>query len=136
MLSIYYKIWADAIASGQEKKQKEKGWQTILLIIMSVLQGTNLLALLFVFRWLSHRRMPIVLPAYFFNWNLFNTIVAILLTFFIPFAILNYLLIFYNKHYKSILQLYPNKHGKLYRNYALISLGIIVVPIVFRFIFL
>jgi hypothetical protein len=136
MLSIYYKIWVDAIAFEQKKKQKETGWRTILLIIMSILQGTNLLALLFVFRWLSHRRMPIVLPVYFFNWNLFNTIVAVVLTFFVPFVLLNYLLIFYNKRYSTLLQIYPNKHGKLYRNYALISLGVIVIPLIFKFIFL
>lgn len=136
MLNIYYKIWADAIAFEKNKRGKDLNWKTISLIAMSALQGLNLLAVLIVLRALTHRQMPVLLPVHIFNMTALNSFCAIVLIFFIPFVVLNYLLVFYNNRYEALLKTYPDKKGKLYRAYFLWSVGVIVVPLIFYVVFI
>lgn len=136
MLNIYYKIWADAILSEKSKRGKDVNWKTITLISVSLLQGLNLFVLLFILRWLTHGQMPILLPLSIFNMSALNSACAIILIFFAPFVILNYPLIYYNNQYLEIIKKYPYQKGKLYRNYFLWSLGVIVIPIVFKLVFI
>ncbi|TSJ43337.1 hypothetical protein FO440_03850 [Mucilaginibacter corticis] len=136
MISLYYKIWADALIQARSKKGRESGWQLMLITAMSVLQGINFLAVLLLLRLLSKGRYLILFPVHIFNVPGFNTGVSVLITYFLPFVILNYLLIFYNNKYNQIAKTYGDRKGKLYRLYALISLGIIVVPLLFKLIFL
>jgi len=136
MLSIYYKIWADAILFEKSKRGKDVNWKTITIIAVSLLQGLNLFVLLFILRWLTHKQLPILLPVSIFNMSALNSACAIILIFFAPFVILNYLLIYYNNKYLEIIRRYPDRKGKLYRNYFLWSLGVIVIPVVFKLVFI
>jgi hypothetical protein len=135
MLKLYKRIWADAISYEQNKKGRETGWQALLLISMSVLEGLNLLTILFIIRWLTHDRMPILLPVTLLNARMFDIFISVVCTFFIPFAIINYLLVFYADRYKVLLNSYKPENGKLYRRYAMITIAIIVIPFIFRLIF-
>ena len=135
MLSTYYKIWVDAIASEKGKKGEQGNWKAFTLIPMSLLQGINLLTLIFVIRILTHKGIPVVLSFGFFRERALNTFFAGALTFFIPFVILNYLLVFYNHRYKNLMKTYNDSKGKLYRNYFLITIGVIVVPLLLKLIF-
>lgn len=134
-MKLYYRIWVDAIKYEQSKRNRESGWKTMLMVYISILQGLNLLVLLYILRWLSGRRMPIVLPWGLFHNRGYDAILSLILTFFIPFVILNYLLIYYNDRYKKLMASYPDSGGKLYGRYAMISLGLIVVPVVLKFVF-
>ena len=136
MLNLYYRIWADAILFEKSKRGKGVNWKTITLIAISSLQGLNLLVLLFLLRWLSHGRMPILLPVSIFNMSALNNACAIILIFFAPFLILNYLLVYYNNQYLEIIKKYSYRNGKLYRSYFLWSLGVIIIPIVFKLVFI
>lgn len=54
MLSIYYKIWVDAITQERAKKGEDgKYWKTFTIIPISLIQGGNLLTLLFFLRFLN-----------------------------------------------------------------------------------
>lgn len=136
MISLYYKIWADALIQARSKKGQENGWQLMLITAMSVLQGINFLAVLLLLRLISGGQYLILFPVHIFDISGFNTGVSVLITYFLPFVIINYLLVFYNNRYEKIAETYGDGHGKLYRQYALISLGIIVVPLLFKLIFL
>lgn len=133
---MYYKIWVDVIVFEKSKRGKDINWKTISLISVSILQGLNLLVLLYLVRRLTHHKMPVLLPISIFNMYLLNDFVSIILTFFVPFVILNYLLIFYNERYVELLKRYPDHKGKLYRTYFLWSVGIIVIPILFNLVFI
>lgn len=134
-MNLYYRIWVDAIKHGQNKRNRESGWKTMLMVIMCILQGLNLLVLLYVLRWVSGGRMPIVLPWGLFHNRGYNVMLSMILTFFVPFLILNYLLIYYNNRYQQLVAIYPDSGGKLYGRYAMISLGLIVVPLILKFVF-
>jgi len=133
MLSIYYKIWVDAITQERAKKGADGNWKAFTIIPMSLIQGVNLLTLLFILRFFTD--IPILITIDLTRDKAINAFFAGLLIFFIPFAILNYLLIFYNQRYNKLINLYPGRNSKLYRNYVLISLGIIVIPFVLKTIF-
>ena len=133
MTNIYYEIWADAIRAT--KKMDSDQWKVATLIPMSVLQGVNLLAILFLLRGILGRQWPLFVPVKIFNDVIMNDAVSILLTFIVPFVILNYLLIFSNDRYQRIIRFYKGMNARLYKLYILISLGIIVIPFVFKLIF-
>ena len=136
MLSIYYKVWVDALVFEKSKRGKDINWKTITIISVSVLQGLNLAVLLYLIRLLTHHKMPVLLPVSIFNMYLLNDFVSIILTFFTPFIILNYLLIFYNNRYITLLKKYPAHKGKLYRTYFLWSMGVIIIPVLFNLVFI
>ncbi|MGF7072437.1 hypothetical protein [Mucilaginibacter sp. R-33] len=133
MLSIYYKIWVDAITQERAKKGTDGNWKAFTIIPISLIQGVNLLTFLFILR--SFTDIPILFTIDLTRDKAINAFIAGLLVFFIPFVILNYLLIFYNDRYNKLMNLYPSRGSKIYRNYVLISLGIIVVPFVLKLIF-
>jgi hypothetical protein len=135
MLSIYYKIWADAIVYERSKKDRQSSWKAFTIIPVSILQGINLLAILLLIHLLSRRKYLVIFPMHIFNITGINTFLSVLLTYFVPFIIINYLLIFYNNHYQEVLKIYGDKKGKLYGTYAFVSIGVIVVPFLFKLIF-
>ena len=135
MFSIYYKIWADAIITAQKSNGITGNWKLLTIIPISVLQGLNLLAIFLFIRILSHKETLALFPVHIFKVNPLNIFCSVLLTYFIPFVLLNYLLIFSNQQYENLLKVYQYKDGKLYRWYAFISMGIIVIPMAIKFIF-
>jgi hypothetical protein len=135
MLSTYYKIWVDAIVLERSKKGEQGSWKAFTIIPISLLQGVNLLTVIFLIRIITHKGIPVVLSFDIFRERAINTFLAGALTFFIPFVILNYLLVFYNERYQYLLKVYHDSKGKLYRNYFLWSVGIIVIPLVLKLIF-
>lgn len=133
MTNIYYEIWADAIRAT--KKMDSEQWKVATLVPMSALQGVNLLGVLFLLRGILGRQWPLFVPVKIFNDVLLNDAVSVVLTFIVPFLIFNYLLIFSNNRYYRIMRFYKGKNGQLYKLYILVSLGIIVIPFAFKFIF-
>jgi hypothetical protein len=133
MLSLYYKIWVDAITKERAKKGEDGNWKAFTIIPISLLQGVNLLTLLFILR--AFTDIPILVTPEIVRDKAINTLIIGLLTFFIPFVIVNYLLIFNNGRYNTLLKVYRSGNGKFYRNYFLISVGVIVIPFVLKTIF-
>jgi hypothetical protein len=135
MLSLYYRIWVDAIMLAQKKTGKAGNWKLLTIIPMSMVQGINLLAIFMLIRILSHNETLALFPVHIFSTNPINTFCSVLITYFIPFMILNYLLIFSNNQYDNLMKEYKGQDGKLYLRYIYISMGIIIVPVVLKFIF-
>src|SRR6202012_2839039 len=123
MLSAYYKLWVDAIVSEKNKKGRGTTWKAFTIIPISILMGINLLTLLYWTSKLTHYQLPVVLIVGIFNARLLNIYISAILMYFIPFLLLNYLVIFYNSRYKELIKSYQDNKGKWYRNYALMSLG-------------
>ena len=135
MLSGYYKLWVDAITSQKAKKDSEVNWKAYTIIPISILMGLNLLTLLYWLNKLTHHELPILMTAGIFHLRLINIFISVIIMFFVPFLIFNYLMIFYNNRYEELIKIYDDHNGKLYRNYALISLGILALPFILMFLF-
>lgn len=130
MLGLYYKIWVDAIKSIQSNKAEQASWKAYTIIPISILMGINLFTLFFWMKTLFNKNLPLFFPIVIFNAKLINSFISIIVTLFIPFVILNYLLIFNNDRYETLLKEYNSSNGKLYRNYSLISLGVLIIPFI------
>ena len=135
MAALYYKIWVDAIAKEQSKKVEGRNFKLYTLIPISLLQGINLLTFFYWMKVIVNRSLPLFFGVNIFHARLINDFIAIVLTLFIPFVILNYLLIFSNDRYEELLKEYRNQDGKLYRKYTLISLGLLIIPVVIQNMF-
>lgn len=133
MTNIYYEIWADAIRAT--KKMDSDQWKVATLIPMSILNGVDLLAILFLLKGILGRQWPLFVPVKIFDDVILNDAVSVVLTFIVPFVMLNYLLIFSNDRYQRIIRFHRGMNGRLYKFYILVSLGIIVIPFVFKLIF-
>lgn len=128
MLGLYYKIWVDAIVTTKAKRSESGNWKLYTIAFMSLIMGVNLFTFFVIMKSLVNRNLPLFLPVTIFYNLLINAFISIVLTFFVPFVILNYLLIFNNDRYKKLITKYKSTGGKLYRRYALLSLGILIIP--------
>ncbi|HEY4197152.1 MAG TPA: hypothetical protein VGM63_16535 [Mucilaginibacter sp.] len=135
MLSVYYKLWVDAIVLEKNKKGRGASWKAFTIIPISILMGFNLLTLLYWTSRLTHHQLPVILIVGIFNSRLLNIYISAILMFFIPFLLLNYLVIFYGNRYQELVKLYQNNNGKWYRNYALISIGLLIIPVILSAMF-
>lgn len=135
MLSAYYKIWVDAILFAKSNKAESQSWKVFTMIQISILQGLNLATLLLLIRAFSNRKFRVVLPVGIFNVTIVDVAISLLLTFFLPFVILNYLLIFSNDRYNQLINTYKSTSRKWYLWYAAITLGIFFIPYIVKIIF-
>ena len=135
MLSLYYKIWADAIVFTRASKTEGKNWKIFTILPISALMGLNLVTLLLWIRAFSHRRFTVILPVSIFDVSLINTAVSIIITFFLPFVVLNYLLILNNNQYRELMKTYKPAGGKHYFWYIALTFGVFAVPYLLKWIF-
>ncbi|MGZ3874081.1 MAG: hypothetical protein ACXVJD_14260 [Mucilaginibacter sp.] len=135
MLGIYYRIWADAIVSQKEKKAEGTNWKLYTLVPISILEGLNLFTVFYWVRVIVSRNLLLFMPVNIFNARPLNGFISVVITFFIPFLIINYLLIFNNDRYKRLTGQYGSRNGTLYKKYALISLGLLIIPVIIRTVF-
>lgn len=129
MFNVYYKIWVDAIVFEQTKNGQRRNWKIFTLLPLSIIQGINLLTILFWISALTHTKIPLLFDSTIFNAKGLNTLIHVL-PFFMLFIGLNYLLIIYNQRYKNLIAKYRYYNGKLYLGYFLISISIFILPII------
>lgn len=135
MQNWYYKTWADVIASQKAKRAGNTNWKLYTIVPVSLLQGINLFTLFYWLRIIFSRNLLLTMPAEVFHARPLNGFISVMITFFIPFVLLNYLLIFYNNRYDILIAKYGSLSGKLYRKYALYSLGLAIIPIIIKVAF-
>lgn len=134
-MSVYYKIWVGAITLAKKKAGQGGSWKLLTIIPISLLNGINLFTLLLWLRALSSKELPVLFPMEIFSVKPLNSFFSVVIVFFIPFIILNYLLIFNNQRYIHLLRMYSGKGGKLYFRYICISVGILAIPFVLQWLF-
>jgi hypothetical protein len=134
-MGLYYKIWVDAIVTERSKKVEARNWKLYTIIPISLLQGINLFTFFYWMKTIVNRRLPLFFPVAIFNAKLVNDFIAIVITLFIPFVILNYLLIFSYDKYEKLIPEYKSQSTKYYRKYTLITLGLLIIPIIIQKMF-
>ena len=105
------------------------------MVPMSVLQGVNLFTIFYWLRLIVNRGLLLMMPVDIFSARPLNGFVSVIITFFIPFLLLNYLLILNNDRYKKLIENYRSEGGKLYKKYTLLSIGLAIIPIVIKVMF-
>jgi len=129
MQNWYYKIWTDAIVSQRNKRAEHTSWKLYTIVPMSVLQGINLFTFFYWMRVIFSKNLLLMMPVGIFHAHPLNGFISVVLTFVIPFLLLNYLLIFYGERYEKLIARYGSNGGRLYRKYTLYSLGLAIIPV-------
>jgi hypothetical protein len=129
MTNLYYKIWVDAIVYEKTRHGHLRNWKTYTIIPISVLQGINLLT---VFFWLNlfNIKIDIFIDFDFFPGKMIDGFLSGFITLFLPFILLNYVLIFRGKKYDSLIRKYTPQKGKSYLIYFLTTIGLFILPII------
>jgi len=129
---LYYRIWIGAINSAIEKNGENKiDWKIILLIIFSVAQGINLLTLFF---WLSifNNNYNLIYEFNIFPGDMLDSLLSCFITLFLPFILVNYMLIFRKNRYKKYIKTFSGNQtkGKNFMLYFIISILVFILPII------
>lgn len=125
-MKLYYRIWVDCITKLRSIEANKDNWQTKGIITMSIAMTFNFVLLMVIIQ-------KNILDYYFYEINIpllsgfQNYILTILILFFLPCVIINYLLIFRNKRYEKLLKKYPYSNGKFIVAYILISMFLPIV---------
>jgi hypothetical protein len=116
MNNPYYILWSDAIQRFK-KYNPEKEWKLRLFIFITGLNGLNLWI---VFLWLKYFDI-FTIPNYnidIFPGELLDNFVVFSAQFALPFAILNYFLIFNKNRYEKVLKRYKTIKGSYAPTYT------------------
>lgn len=131
MKKYYYEIWADAIGFEKAKHGHIRNWKPYVLIGITFCQGLNLGTILIVLgTWV---KSSFFLSIDFFPGEMLDGALSGIITLFVPFLILNYLLIFRKKKYEGIIENYPYRKGKRYIGYFIVSVVLLLLPILIGF---
>ena len=126
MMKLYYRIWVDCITRLRSIEANKVNWQIKGIVMMSTAMTFNFVLLMVIFQ-------KNILDYIFYEINIpvlsgfQNYILTILILYFLPCVIINYLLIFRNKRYEKLLKKYPYSNGKFIVAFILISLFLPIV---------
>lgn len=134
-MNLYYKIWIDAIISTQRSRIESANWKLFTLLPISLLMGINLFTIFYWMKTIVNKNLPLFFGIDIFNARPLNGYISIVITFFVPFVILNYLLIFSNNKFELLTKRHEVSNGKLYKKYTLWSLGVLIIPIIIQKLF-
>ena len=129
-MSLYYRIWVDCILRLKSLPKNKEDWQLKSMSIMSTAMAMNLVLIMIILQ-------KGVLDYYFYEINIpflsdfVNYMLTMLILYFSPGVLLNYILIFRRKRFEKLLKKYPYHNGKLFLVYLLISMLLPIIILLF-----
>ena len=116
MKNIYYLIWVDAILSFKKHNPRNKNWKITVFSINTWMNALNYWSLFMVAKYFKLFYIPLV-QLNIFPGSSLDDFFNFTITFALPFAVLNYFLIFYNNRYELLI----SKYGRQKTKYAFIN---------------
>ncbi len=129
MLILYYKIWVDLIVRAKSVPANRENWKVMTLLYMSMLMAINLIVIMTIIQ--KYFGLYVYDISFSIMPGIIESFVKFCILFFLPSAVLNYLLIFWNNRYNKIIQAYSHHNGKLFISYALLSLSVPLIALYF-----
>ncbi|MGV9002959.1 MAG: hypothetical protein ACOH1G_02820 [Flavobacterium sp.] len=128
MREVYYLIWSDAILTAQHKNKFSEQWK-ILIYMFAVFQGLNFASIIILIKYLFNIQSKINFTLNILPGTILDNTIPGLITFIVPFVLINYFLIVYKDRYKKIIPNYKSHKGKFAISYIIISTAIFFIPI-------
>lgn len=121
-MNFYYQIWVDCINRLRSVEAGRENWKFKSMVIITLSMVFNMLTVLVILQ-------RVVLNYFFYEVTISslsgeeNYILTLLVLYFSPCILVNYLLIFRRSRYEQLLEIYPYTHnGKLALTYMLVSI--------------
>jgi len=129
---LYYTIWVDCIT--RVRNFDDFWWEYKCMMILSFAMGVSFM----VFMAVIQRTLGFSL----YNLDLTNflikpiaSLVSSFILFFLPFLLLNYVLIFYNRRYEILIKKYKYYNGKYAMTFFLFSMVLPILSFILLIIF-
>ena len=128
-MNLYYLVWADCITKFKSDPEKRDNWKFWAFVMMLAAHSFNLMALM-------------MLLSTFFDTSWYNisthlspikkldSLLKAAILFYLPSALLIYLVVFRKKRYEKIAIKYKTYNGKLFFWYFLGSGLLFIVPVI------
>jgi hypothetical protein len=129
MLKLYYMFWSDVILTPRQNGNFTDKWKEFKYYI-PVFQGLNLAFIVICSKVLFDIDIWFTNEIDIFPGKKLDSALLGIISFFLPFFILNYFLIFRNNRYEKIIVNYKCYNGKLLFWYIVLSILIFFVPII------
>lgn len=123
MLRWYYILWSDAINFTRSNRNLISIWKLHTLSFISLFMAINLVVISLLIKFEINTRFVTL-----FNSKALDNFLGVIIVYYFPPLIINYLLIFYNNQWEKIRKEYMHYNGKVYKAYYILS---IVIPILF-----
>jgi len=120
MKNIYYLIWVDIITSARRNFPDRAYWKYSIFVLITMCNALNIYSLYLILKYCNI--VSFLIKIDIFPGRLLNSAAAFFIQFASPFILVNYFFIFYNDRYKKLIEIYPNKKGKLALIYSLCSI--------------
>lgn len=112
MRNVYYLIWADSILSFKKYHPKRRDWKITVFLYNTWINALGFWTILLWVKYFNVLNIP-QFQIDIFPGTLIDSFIAFTMEFALPFAVLNYFLIFHKNRYKVIIQKYPSPPEKL-----------------------
>lgn len=122
-MNIYYLIWSNAIIRFKKANPARKDWKRALFVMVTIMFGLDFWIILL---WLKFFKIfELKLPDInLFPGEMLDGFLGFISIFCLPFALINYFLIFHNNRYERIIEKYKNNTGNYAFIHSMITLGL------------
>lgn len=133
ILDLYYTIWVDCIT--RIRNFDSFWWQYKCMMIMSFAMGVAFMVFMTIFQ-------KFIIGFSFYNLNMKNTfiqpinpLITSFILFFLPFLVMNYFLIFYNKKYEQLLIRYKYQNGRYAMTFFFSAMALPILSFILLLLF-
>jgi|SRR5690554_113115 len=120
-MNLYYKIWVDAIVKIRSNPLRKEDWKWLIQVLMASAMGVKLMFFIAIF---ERYILEVEFYNIGFNFPILDSFIKGLLLFFVPPFLVNYLLIFNDNKYESLVNKYESHNGRLFLTYFFASIFI------------
>jgi succinate dehydrogenase hydrophobic anchor subunit len=133
-MNLYFKIWVDTIIKIRKNPLRKEDWKWMIQIYMAIAMALNLMFLLAILQRNIFNFSFYDIEINLFSSKILNNLLSGFILFFLPFLLINYLLIFKNKKYLDLIKKYKSENGNYFFRYFFTSLFLPLLVLIIAFI--
>lgn len=133
-MNLYFKIWVDAIIKIRKNPLRKEDWKWMIQIYMAIAMALNLMFLLAILQRNIFNFSFYDIEINLFSSKILNDFLSGFILFFLPFLLINYLLIFRDKKYLDLIKKYKSENGNYFFRYFFTSLFLPLLVLIIAFI--
>lgn len=133
-MCLYYSVWVDCIKRAKQLPANKNNWKGGTMIFMTLAMSSDFILMMTILEKYFIKRTFYTIDFYFLPGRV-NSVLSYIFLFVLPCLIINYLLVFRNKRYTTLLEKYPYYNGMLFLVFFVVSMMLPITLLAIGFIF-
>lgn len=132
-MNLYFKIWVDAIIKIKKNTLRKEDWKWMVQIYMAIAMALNLM---FLFAIIQRNILHVTfydLELNIFPTKVLNDSTSAFILFFFPPIVINYILVFKNNKYLTLIEKYKSENENYFFRYFFTSLFLPLIILIIAF---